>query len=146
MSVEGSYRTRIVVPKAQITARQGNIKGTPCFHILAGAIQKVLKDRGGFTSDTYLDCTSKGQKCLIAARTDDFPAGVGIKINGEGRVMFHYDGSLDKNGVAQQICHDIAHNYATIAIIYAQKALHYNVSVEEKLREGNKVTVITGVK
>lgn len=164
MSREVTYSTDIVIPKRQIpqpnpvTGELNIPKDSVCFEILQKALEKVARDHGGIISygpnAYYTDCTGRQNKCMISIRTGDFLQGIGINIAPDGRLSFVYDATpeeeligklVSRPEVAQQICDEIARNYAVIAVMRAQAKLGFQVSVQEaRTSQGKELVVVTG--
>lgn len=163
MSRLAYYETSIVIPprpEPRPLLRQGalNIKESPCFELLRRAVAKVAQDHGGTAlcgSDAfYLDCRGQRHPCLIALHTADFPRGIGLQVNPQGRLVFAYDAAgegetagkfLVRPEVAQKICDEIAKHYVTMALMRAQAKLGFRVSVQP-VQPGAQEVVVQGVK
>lgn len=163
MSRLAYYETSIVIPprpEPRPVLRQGalNIQESPCFELLRRALAKVAQDHGGTVlygaNAFYLDCRGQKHPCLIALHTADFPRGIGLHVNPQGRLVFVYDAAeegetagkfLVRPEVAQNICDEIAKHYVTMAVMRAQAKLGFRVSVQPA-RPGAPEVLVQGVK
>lgn len=137
MSLTSSYRTSIVVPKPQLAALHGNIRGNPCMQIMSLALEKVTKERGGQALEGYYDCLGNLHTTLLGLKTADFPSGIGVDVDSDGCVVFRFDRKNADVSVAKNICDDLARAYAVIAVLRAHRARGYNVQVEHEEFVGN---------
>jgi len=151
MSLETSYKTAIVIPKTQLVSSAANIKegirpDSPCLEILRKAMELVVKKRGGVFDTAYSDNEGKRKECFLAVRTGDFPRGVGIQVEPDGRLMFLYDAYGDRRGVGRDICDEITQNYAVIAVMLAQSKHGFRVEVAEvPVGKSKKRVLVKGV-
>lgn len=132
MSLSSSYKTEIVIPKPQLQAFAGNIKGTPCMEIMQLALAKIAKERNGRVTDGYQDCVGKQHKCVMGIATPAMPNGIGVEVGQDGRVSFPYDQKGADTREVQAICNDIARAYATIAVMRIRNQHGYRVGVESE--------------
>ena len=165
MSRVATYQTAIVIPRRQLPRpdpRTGALNIPPhslCFDALRRALTKVANDHGGIVlyspEALYIDCRGQRHLCLIAIHTADFPRGIGLNIDEDGRLTFVYDGAREGDAagkflvqpeVAQRICDEIAKHYATIAVLRAQASLGFQVSVQPLNLPGQQAVLVTGVK
>ena len=136
MSLEVKYKTEIVIPKTQLVSNIANIKDvmrpdSPCLQILRKAMELVIKKRGGVLDTAYSDNERKRKECFLAVRTGDFPRGIGLQVESDGRLTFLYDAYGDSQGVGRDICDEITQNYAVIAVMRAQSKHGFRVEVAE---------------
>jgi len=151
MSLETSYRTAIVIPKTQLVSDAANIKervrpGSASLENLKRAMEIVIKNRGGEFDTAYSDNEGMRKECFLAIRTGDFPRGVGVQVDPDGQVTFHYDAYGDAAEIGRSICDEIDQNFAVIAVMKYQNKHGFRVEVEEKPTSRNtKRVTVTGV-
>lgn len=136
MSLTTTYRTQIVIPRPELAREAGNIQGTPCLEILGLAVSKVAEERGGDRRPGYTDCNGVLHRCAHAVATPTLPGGLGVVIDGAGRVAFEHDRRLGGTEEARAIAADIARAYAVIAVLRAQHRLGYAVRIERESPSG----------
>jgi len=147
MSVTRSYTPEIVIPQPQITACQGNLRGTPCMEIMQRALQKIADERGGTLTTTYRDCSGREHPVILGVSTPQLPKGLGVDVERSGKVVFRYDAQGADRREAESLCRDISRAYAVVAVLRAQNKLGYSVHVtgEEQTLTGRRVHT-TGVR
>ena len=141
MSVTRSYTPEIVIPQPQITACQGNIRGTPCMEIMQRALAKIAAERGGQLTTSYRDCRGQEHSVVLGISTPQLPKGLGIDVERTGKVVFRYDAEGADRREAEALSRDVARAYAVIAVLKAQNKLGYSVQVsgEETTPTGRRV-------
>lgn len=150
MSEIAEYRTEIRFPPTRPTrlvARDAGIKGSPCHEILKLALEKVIRDHGGALSHSYLDNAGRTHKVLMAVCPENFHSGIGVQIQQDGRVTFHYDTYARDAQNAEQVCREIRQTYTTIALLRSLNALGFSVEAYDRpLSPAQKVVLISGKK
>ena len=163
MSRLAVYKTEIVLPvRPRPDPRTGTLnipRDSLSLDILRLALEKTARDHGGavcFGPEAfYYDCEGLRHPALFSLHTADFVRGIGINIAADGRLTFAYDASPPgelvgkfnaQPQVAEQICKEIAHNYAVIAVMRAQAKLGFRVGLSQAASRGRKVVLVTGVK
>ncbi len=141
MSVTRSYTPEIVIPQPQITACQGNIRGTPCMEIMQRALAKIASEHSGQVTTSYRDCRGVERPVVLGLSTPQLPKGLGVDVEKSGKVVFRYDAEGADRRVAESLSRDVARAYAVIAVLRAQNKLGYSVQVsgEETTATGRRV-------
>lgn len=146
MSLETKYKTEIRVPPVVLASAAANIEGTVYFDILKRAFENVARDRGGAIDTAYLLNNGERRKCLLALHTPDLQAGVGVKIEDDGRLSFLWDAAADRRGTAEAIRDEVTHNYVTIAVLRVQAKRRFRAEVEDRTAaRGKKRARVKGV-
>jgi hypothetical protein len=150
MSQERSYKTTIKIPqlpKVALVHGDLSVEENPALDLLRKAVEEAVAERSGSVNSTYLDCHGRRHRAWISAHTADFKRGVGLTINEEGRVGFHYDSATavneeqpelagqvrfiyDRADTARQLCADIVSRYVTLAAKRALGSLQCTVRIE----------------
>ena len=147
MSVTRSYTPEIVIPQPQITACNGNLRGTLCMEIMQRALEKIAGERHGQVTTSYRDCRGQDHPVVLAISSPQLPKGLGIDVEPSGKVIFRFDAQGADRRAAELLCRDISRAYAVIAVLRAQNRLGYSVRVsgEEQTDTGRRV-LTTGVR
>ena len=143
MSMTSSYKTDIVIPKPQLRSLKGNIKGSPCMDIMQKAVSKIARERGGECTQSYRDCNGNEHPCILGLSTPQFKNGIGIQVDGSGRVQFKYDKQGGSETAAKSICDDLARAYSVIALMRAHKAHGYRTSIRDETPQSDGISVLT---
>lgn len=147
MSEVARYRTVIQIPSLakRVNVNSNLIDLDPRSEILKKALEIVLQEHGGTMSQDVRDCDGKQIPCLMGIKPVDFPRGIGLTVDKDGKVVFVYDSHGDSQGLGQRICEEISQNYNTIALRLALSEMDYQVSIEEE-RTGpyQKKVILTG--
>ncbi len=150
MSLQRSYRTKIVLPRTRLVQGTLNVPDTPATKLLRDAMEKAAKDHGGSLESAYHDCLGKMHRCWLAVRTPAFKRGVGVRFGAEGQVFFSYDAEAPAGGqtaeligqapflsdrveVAEELCREIAHHYAVLAVVAVMRSLGCTVRVRSSI-------------
>jgi len=135
------------VPPSRLVSVDAGVKGSPCLEILRLACQKAAKDHRGVVSQSYRDNRGQVHNCFLAVQTSDFPQGIGLQLQKDGQVSFHYDAYAGDSQVAEAICRQIKQTYVTIALLRALQHVGFNLQASEKQTSSlDRVVVISGRK
>jgi hypothetical protein len=147
MSKEITYTTEIRLPPSQLVSVDANIKGSPCQEILRLACDKAARDHRGVVSQTYRDNRGQVHHCLLAVETSDFPQGIGLQLQRDGRITFCYDAYAGDKEVAEAICRQIRQTYVTITLLRSLQQVGFDLEASEKdISSLDRVIVISGKK
>jgi hypothetical protein len=147
MSRITSYQAKIRIPPTRLLAQGAAIKGSPCQEILRLALEKVVSDHGGTLAQSYRDNAGRAHDALIAVCPTDFASGIGVQIQSDGRVTFHYDAYAGDANIAARMCSEITQTYATIALLRSLSQLGFNVEAREQaFASDQKVVLVSGKK
>jgi hypothetical protein len=147
MSQVTTYNTEIRLPPSQLVSVDAGMKGSPCREILRLACDKAARDHHGFVSQTYRDNRGQVHQCLLAVETSDFPQGIGLQLQRDGRITFCYDAYAGDKEVAEAICHQIRQTYVTIALLRSLQQIGFDLEASEKhIAPLDRVIVISGKK
>jgi len=147
MSEVAEYKTIIQIPSLakRLNIASNLLDADPRSELLKRTLEIVLEEHGGTLSWDIRDCDGKQIPCLIGMRPGDFSQGIGLNVDGSGKVFFVYDSHGDSQGLGRQICEEISQNYNTIALRMALSEMDYQVEIEEE-RTGpyQKKVLLTG--
>lgn len=147
MSEVTTYQTEIRLPPSKLAVADVSIKGTPCHEILRLAFEKAAKDHRGVVRKAYRDNRGQVHQCLVAVETSDFPQGIGMQIQKDGRLVFCYDTYAGDRNVAEAICRQIRQTYTTIALLRSLQHIGFDLEASEKDTSSlDRVIVISGTK
>jgi hypothetical protein len=147
MSEVTRYKPEICLPPSQLVAADVNIKGSPCHEILRLACEKATRDHRGVVSRSYRDNRGQVHQSLIAVETSDFPQGVGILLQKDGRIVFCYDTYAGDREVAEAICRQIRQTYVTIALLRSLQHIGFDLDTSERdISSLDRAVVISGKK
>jgi len=147
MSQVTTYNTEIRLPPSQLVSVDASIKGSPCREILRLACAKAARDHRGVVSQTYRDNRGQAHQSLLAVETSDFPQGIGLQLQRDGRITFCYDAYAGDNEVAEAICRQIRQTYVTIALLRSLQKIGFDLEASEKdISSLDRVIVISGRK
>lgn len=135
MSEIAEYSTTIKIPPSvakRVSIDSNILDKDPRIEILKRALEIVAHEHGGTLTKDVKDCDGKRIDCFIGISLDDLPLGIGVNVDGEGRVHFIYDSYGDKRNLGKRICDEISQNYNIIALRLALMEMDYQVSIEEK--------------
>lgn len=142
-----TYKPEIRLPPSQLVAAHANIKGSPCHEILRLAFEKAARDHHGVVSRSYRDNRGQVHQCLMAVETSDFPGGVGLQLQKNGHITFHYDTYAGDREIAEAICHQIRQTYVTIALLRSLQQIGFELEANEKeISSLSRVVIISGKK
>jgi len=147
MSEVAEYSTVIQIPSLakRVSVGSNLLDADPRVELLKRALKIVLEEHGGTLSQNIRDCDGKQIACLTGIKPGDFSQGIGLNVDGSGKVVFVYDSHGDSQGLGRKICEEISQNYNTIALRMALSEMDYQVEIEEK-RTGlyQKKVLLTG--
>ncbi|MBM4305280.1 MAG: hypothetical protein FJ123_00960 [Deltaproteobacteria bacterium] len=147
MSEVARYQTVIQIPSLAKRVRVDSnlLDADPRSELLKKALEIVLQEHGGTMSQDIRDCDGKRISCLIGIKPVDFPRGIGLNVDRNGKVVFVYDSHGDSEGLGQKICEEISQYYNTIALRLALSEMDYQVDIEEeKTGPYQKKVLLTG--
>lgn len=147
MSQERSYKTAIKIPDVAMVHGELSIEENPALDLLRKAAEKTVAERNGSIGSTYLDCHGRGHRAWLSAHAPEFERGVGLTINREGRIGFHYDNATamnteqpelagqvrfiyDRADTAKALCADIVSRYVSLVAQRALESLECEVRIE----------------
>lgn len=147
MSEVARYQTVIQIPSLakRVSVGSNLLDADPRSELLRRALEIVLEEHGGTLSRDIRDCNGKQVPCLMGIKPANFPQGIGLNVDGNGKVVFVYDSHDDSQGLGRKICDEISQNYNTIALRMALSEMDYLVEIEEE-RTGpyRKKVLLTG--
>jgi len=147
MSEVTRYKTEIRLPPSQLVVADASIKGSPCQEILRLAFEKAARDHRGVVSKAYCDNRGQVHRCLMALETSDFPRGIGMQVQKDGRLVFCYDTYAGDREVAEAICRQIRQTYVTIALLRSLQKVGFDLEASERHTSPlDRVIVISGKK
>jgi hypothetical protein len=147
MSQITTYNTEIRLPPSQLVSVDASIKGSPCQEILRLACDKAARDHRGVVSKTYRDNRGQVHQCLLAVGTSDFPQGIGLRLQRDGRINFCYDAYAGDKEIAEAICRQIRQTYVTIALLRSLQQVGFDLEAREKaISSLDRVIAISGKK
>jgi hypothetical protein len=147
MSEISYYETTINVSRAQVKTTSGNIiDGQHRMNILNRAMEIVAQDHdGGRISTDIRDADGKPISCLTGILTRDFPLGVGVSTDSNGKVTFVYETKGDSKEMGRILSGEISANYNAIALQMA--LMQMNMAPEMQVgrhSDGRRKICITG--
>lgn len=147
MSRVTSYNTEIRLPPSQLVSVDAGLKGSPCEEILRSACEKAARDHRGNLSQGYRDNRGQVHDCHMGVVTSDFPGGIGIEVQKDGRISFRYDIYSGNRGVAEAICRQIRQTYVAIALLRSLQQIGFDLQTTERdVTSLDRVIVISGKK